>query len=110
MSTGRFNPYGMSRSHIRLNEYRNAEAGPSTLIPPPVLYVDQPTLQPSGGLSETMADAETTQTIPEEDRIPVSDFYCSHIPRATDWLSGVRRQRKPGAQTVKDDLAITACR
>ena len=83
-STGRFQPYGRSRT--RPNEHRNAEAGPSTLAPPPIPHVGPPTPQPSGGISETTADAEN-QTISEEDKAPVSDFYCSHIPHVTEWSS-----------------------
>ena len=43
-----------------------------------------PAMHPSGGLSETTADAETNQTSTEEDVTPVSDFYCSKIPRVTE--------------------------
>jgi len=54
-------PYGVSRT--RPNGYRNAEAGPSTLVAPPV------TNKPSGGISETTANAKTTEhTIAEEHR------------------------------------------
>ena len=108
-STRRFQPYGMSRP--RLNEHRNAEAGPSTLVPPPVPYVGLPTLQPSRGvISETTADAETIQTTTEEDKVPVSNFYCSHIPRVTECLFGVRRLSGPSAPVAKDHPAATACR
>ena len=71
-STGRFQPYGMSRT--RPNERRNAEAGPSTLVPPPVPHVGLPTPQPSGGISETTADADKHQTNTEEDKASVSIF------------------------------------
>jgi len=90
MSTGRFQPYGRSRA--RRSEHMNAEAGPSTLVPPPVLCVGLPTLQPSGGMiSETTADAEKSQTITEEDEVSVSNFYCSHILRVIEWSFDVRR-------------------
>ena len=82
MPTRQFQPYGMSCTCP--NEYRNAEAGPSNLIAPPILYSDLPALQPSGGLPETTADAENIQTITEEDKAPVSNLYCSHIPRVTE--------------------------
>jgi len=68
---GRFQPYG--RSYARRSEHRNAEAGPSTLLPAPVPFVGYPTLQPSGGMtSETTADAEDKQPITEEKKAPVS--------------------------------------
>jgi len=85
---GRFQPYGMSR--VRPSEHRNAEAGPSTLVVPPAPYLSLPTLEPSGGISETTADAENKQTTTEEDKIPVSNFYCSHILHVIEWLFGVR--------------------
>jgi len=72
ISTARFQPYGMS--HSRTNEYGYAEAGPSTMVPQSVPYVGLPTLQPSGGISETTADAESNQTNTEEDKAPVSIF------------------------------------
>ena len=104
----RFHPYG--RSYARRNEHRNAEAGPSTLLPAPVPYVGYPTLQPSGGMiSETTANAEITQSITEEDKVPVSNFYCPHIPRVIEWSFGVRRsQSEPSALAVKDHPAPTA--
>ena len=74
-----YQPYRVSRT--RRNGYRNAEAGPSTLVAPPVPYIGRPPTQPSGGISETTANAKTTRyTITEEHRAPVSNFYCSHIP------------------------------
>ena len=63
----------------------NAEAGSSTLAPPPVPYVGLPTLQPSGGISETTADAEQPNQITEEDEVPVSNFYRSQILHVTEW-------------------------
>ena len=86
--TERFHPYGMSRA--RLNEHRNAEAGPSTLAPSPVPYGGPTIPPPSGGLSETPADAEVNQTETEESEVPVSNFYCSHIPHVSEWSFGVR--------------------
>ena len=104
----RFHPYG--RSYARRSEHRNAEAGPSTLLPAPVPYVGYPTLQPSGGMiSETTADAEKEPTTTEEDKVPVSNFYCSHIPRVVERSFGVRRsQSGPSALVVKDHPAATA--
>jgi len=80
MSTWRFKPYDASRA--RPNEHGNAEAGPSNLVPIP--FVAQLTAHPSGGTSETTADAETNQTITEEDAAPVSNFYCSHVPHVIE--------------------------
>ena len=101
MSTGRFQPY--ERSRARRSERVNAEAGPSTLIPPPVPCAGLPTLQPSGGMiSETTADAEKTQAITEEEEVSVSNFYCSHILRVIEWSFGVRRSPSgPSAPTAR---------
>ena len=104
--TMRFQPYETSRAHV--NEHRNAEAGSSTLAPPFVPYVGLPTPQPSGGISEMPADAGINNTTIEEDKVPVSNFYCSRIPHMTESLSGVRPPRGQGALAVKDDLARTA--
>ena len=82
MPTGRFQPYGMS--HTRPNRYRNAEAGPSTQVVPPTPYVGPSMPQPSGGRSETTADAEEIQYTTEEEEVPVSVFYCSRIPRVAE--------------------------
>jgi len=82
MQTGRPQPYGMPRTHP--NERENAEAGPSNLVALPVPYVGPPAPQPSGGISETTADAEINQTITEEEETTVSNFYCSHIPHVTE--------------------------
>ena len=107
IQTSRLQPYGMTRTHP--NEHVNAEAGPSTFVPPPTPYIGPPTPQPSGGISETTADAEKNQTTLEEDKIPVSSFYCSHVPHVIEWSSGVRPPRGLGALVAKDDLARTAC-
>ena len=88
MSAGRFRPY--ETPYTRLNEYREAEAGPSTLAAPLVPYGGFSMPQPSGGISETTANADLNQKFTEEYRVPVSSFYCSHIPHVTDWLFGVR--------------------
>ena len=90
ISMGRFQPY--QRSRARRSEHIDAEAGPSTLIPQPIPLVGLPTLQPSGGMiSETTADTEKTKTTTEEDKAPVSSFYCSNILRVIEWSFGVRR-------------------
>ena len=80
-----FQPYGTHRAM-----YGNAEAGPSTQPPPPIPYGVWQTAQTTGGTSETAANAETNKTFTEEDETPVSDFYCSPVPRVTDHLLGVR--------------------
>jgi len=77
----RYQPYPVPRT--RPNLYENAEAGPSTLVAPSVLYTGQPTTQPSGGISERRADAQTTYLTTEKLRAAVSNFYCSHISRVT---------------------------
>ncbi|KAF9650805.1 hypothetical protein BDM02DRAFT_3111631 [Thelephora ganbajun] len=96
-------------SRARTSEHRNAEAGPSTLVPPPTPYAGPSTSQPSGGsISETTANAATKQTITEEAEVPVSSLYCSHIPRVTEWSFGVRGPRGPGAPAARVQLASTA--
>jgi len=102
ISTGRYQPYEVSRA--RSSEHRNAEAGPSTLrfIP----YVVPPTLQPSGRtISETATNAKQTKTTTEEHKVPVSNSYCSHIHHVTERSFGVRRLSRPS-----DGVAATACR
>jgi len=106
MQMARFQPYGMSRT--RPSEYWNAEAGPSTLMAPPAPYIGLPSLQPSGGISETTADAANTQTTTEENKAPVSNFYCSHIPHVIEWLFGVRvpsRRSSPEARASSAAIA-----
>ena len=82
MGSWRFQPY--ETPYALSNEYINAEAGPSNLAPPLVSYVTAPHTNPSGGSSEVTADATNNQTITEEDAAPVSNFYCSRIPRVTE--------------------------
>jgi hypothetical protein len=74
----RFQPY--RTHHARVTEYINAEAGPSTLPPPRIPFVAPSITKPSGGHSETTADAEKMQTNTEEYKAPVNDFYRSHVP------------------------------
>jgi len=88
-------------SHAHPDEYVNTEAGPSTLVLPPVPYVDQLTSQPPGGITEATADADTIKQSTEEDRATVSSFYWSHIPRVTEWSFGVRSPSRPGSLVVK---------
>ena len=100
VSAGQFQPYGI------------AEVGPPILLPSPIPYVGHQTQQPSGGtISETTADAKILQTIIEEDKVPVSNFYCSHIPRVIEWSSGVRRlSERLSAPVFEDHLAPTVSR
>ena len=106
LPAGRFQPYGMTRA--RLDRRSNAEAGPSNLVLPPTPYINQPSSQPPGGISEATADADTTITITEEDRAAVSNFYCSHIPRVTEWSFGVRSPNGPGSPAAKGGHAHPA--
>ncbi|KAF9643326.1 hypothetical protein BDM02DRAFT_3123568 [Thelephora ganbajun] len=82
MSTWRFQPYGTPRA--RFDEHRNAEAGPSALVPLPALYLAPPTTNPPRGSSEATADAVSDQTNTEEDTAPVSNFYCSRALEAQE--------------------------
>ena len=98
-----YQPYGVSRT--RPGWYRNAEAGPSTLVAPPIPYIGQPATQPSGGISETTANAKTTKIVTEKHRVSVSNFYCSHISRVTKWLFSVRHSSGLGFRAVKGSHA-----
>ncbi|KAF9648629.1 hypothetical protein BDM02DRAFT_2210417 [Thelephora ganbajun] len=93
----RFTPY--EKYGARLKTHGTVEAGPSTRMFLPILCDTPPTTQPTGGISETTADAEQAKTI-TEDEAPVSNFYCSPIPRVTDCLLDVRHP-KPGAPVEK---------
>ena len=101
ISAGGFRPYGIPR-HTHPYEHRNAETGQSTLTSPLVPYVGPLAPQPSGGKSETTADAENEQTDTEETR-PVSNFYCSHFPHVTEWSSASvdqANQARPSPRTT----------
>ena len=93
--------------HGRTGMYGNTEAGPSNQASPPFPDGDWSTTQPSGGTSETTADAEQDKPITEDDETPVSNFYCSPVPRVIDRLFGVRHPR-PSAPVVKGHHALTA--
>ena len=105
MDSRRFTPYG--EYNARLIAKRPTVAGLPTHVHLPVLHYAPQTIQPTGGLSETAANAEKKQTITEEYESPVSDFYCSLIPHVIDRLFDVRRP-KPGAPVVKGYHASTA--
>ena len=57
-----------------MDGHRGVEAGPSTLVPPPVLYGGLPAPQPSGWIPETTADAEKNNTVTEDNKVTVSNF------------------------------------
>ena len=96
MQTWRFRSYETPRA--RSNEHTNKETGTSNLAPHALVpYVAPPPTNPFGGSSETTAGAGLNQTT-IEGAVPVSKFYCSHVPRATEWLFGVRRPYVPEAQ------------
>lgn len=82
MQTRRFRPYETPRA--RSNEHANMEAGLSNIAPPPVQYVAPLPTSLSGETTEATANAETIQPITDENAAPVSNFYCSHIPHATE--------------------------
>jgi len=90
-------PYGTP--HARSNEYMDAEARASILMPSLIPYPALPTAGPSGGLPETTADAEDDYKITDEDTASVSIFYCSHIHHVTERSFGVRR---PGAPEERE--------
>ena len=102
----RFQPYGTSRAHT--TGYTNAEAEPTTLAPPSIARVASPTQQPSGGISETTAVAEKQHNNIEEDKIPVSNFYRSHIPHVAEQSFGVRRRRGLGIPVATANRGTTA--
>ena len=93
--------------HGRTGTYGNTEAGPSNQASPPFPDGDWQTTQPTGGISETTADAKQNKKTTEDNETPVSNFYCSPVPHVTDRLFGVRHP-KPGAPVVKGHHALTA--
>ncbi|KAF9652321.1 hypothetical protein BDM02DRAFT_3109317 [Thelephora ganbajun] len=102
-------------SRACLFEYGNAEAGPSTLVPPLIPYVGSSTSQPSGGtISSTTADAVTTQTTTEEDEVPASKrtrrpYRVSTQKDASklcDWVQGWKKL--PEVPTLNRVLAVAA--
>ena len=104
-STQRFRPFSPA-FRARGNEHRNAEAGPSTLVPPQVLPVGPPTSQPTGGtIPETTTDANATEINTEEEKIPVSHFYRSHIPHVTDRSRDIRCPNGPGFPKARENPA-----
>jgi hypothetical protein len=65
--------YGTRRADR--TEHVNAEAGLLIIARLPIL---------SAGPSKTSAYGDNDKPIEEEDKAPVSSFYRSHIPHATD--------------------------
>ena len=108
-SIRRFQPYGTSRAWE--TEHQNAEVDPLAIQLVQAPHVGLPT-QPTGGLiPETTADAETEQSHTEEQEVPVSDFYRSHVPHVTDWSFGIRRSPSAqGSKTARGHLAQVASR
>ena len=80
---------------VRPNIHRNAEAGPSTLVPPAIPHVAPLTTNPAGGTSETTADAEQA-SMAEGDVTTVSNFYCSSNPHVPECLFSVSRGSPEG--------------
>ena len=89
-------PYLMR--YIDSDEYANIEAGPSNFVPLYTTYMAQPFTNPSGGSSEATAYAKHTNTFTEENAAPVSNFYCSHVPRVTESVFDVGRPGSPHPQ------------
>ena len=104
LDSWRFTPYGGYSA--RPITHGTTVARPSTHIPLYIQHYAPPTIQPTGGLSETAANAEHNQTYTEEDESPVSDFYCSRIPHVSDRLLDVR-QLSPDAPAGKGFHACT---
>ena len=98
----RFTPYGRYGVHPIV--YEETEVGPSLYVPPPIPHDATPTMIPAGGIPKTTAHAEHKQSNTEEQESPVSDFYCSPIPRVADCLLDVRRPR-PGVPVAKGSHA-----
>ena len=98
LQSERFKPYGVSRAHTV--EYINAEAGPSTMVPPQDPRVGTQMLLPYAGLSESAADAAMTQTDKEDNEVAVSNFYRSHTLHVTEWSFGVRSPSRRAVPTV----------
>jgi len=86
-----FTPYGTYGARPII--YGTAEVGQSTQVPPPIPYNTWSTIQPTGGIPETTANAEQHQPNTEEEESAVGDFYCSPIPHVVDCLFDVRRLR-----------------
>ena len=101
----RHQPYGTSRT--RRVGHVNAEAGPSTLVPPHVPYVGLPITQSTEGISERTANATNNKSAKEKKEAPVSNFYRSHFPRVTEWLFGVRSPNGQESFVVKGSHVVT---
>ena len=101
----RYQPYGTSRTH-RVGHV-NAEAGPSTLVPPHVPYVDSPIPQSTEGIFKRTANATNNKSVKEKKEAPVSNFYRSHLPRVTERLFGVRSPNGQESFVVKGSHVVT---
>ena len=102
-SSQRFRPYEAPRA--RGNEYWNTEAEPPTLVTARAQNVGSTTLQPTGGIPETVANANTTEISTEEEKVPVSHFYRPSILHVTDWLCDIRCLSGPCDPRDKGSLA-----
>ena len=60
---------------------------------------------PGGVIPEPTADAVTNQTNTDEDEVPVSNLYRSHIPHVPEWSFGVSHPSGPGSPRAKGDIA-----
>ena len=72
------------------DEYANIDAGPPYLVPLHTPYMAHPSTNSSGGSSEATVNAGNTTKF-TEDAVPISNFYCSHVPRATESVFDVGR-------------------
>lgn len=95
MSNLRFRPYASPSP--RLIKHINVEVEPSTQAPP---LAPSDTHSP-GGTSETTAD-ESNSASAEEEEVPVSSFFCSHVPRLTEIVShqAIKRPRGTGEPRI----------
>ena len=100
----RFMPYGVYVP--RHSVHGVVEAGPSTQRYPHIPYGTLPTIQPTGRIPETTANAEQNELTTEEEESSVSGFYCSPIPHVADCLLDVRRPR-PDSPAAKGHHAST---
>ena len=67
-------PYEPPNSHVEKDRNR----GLATPVPPQNVHSTQPTTDRSERASETTADAETIQTVTEQDEAPVSILLPSY--------------------------------
>lgn len=95
--TYRYSPYEITRAHS--NKYANTEAGPSYFVPQSASHTADPPINPSVGSSEATVDAEHQNNVTEEEATPVSNSYCSYVPRVTKSAFDVG---SPGAAQLRE--------